>query len=220
MIIAIEGIDGSGKNTQATILAETLSQQGRNVVLMGFPCYSETFFGKEVGNYLNGEFGGLNEVPPKLAAMLYAGDRFEKREYIKKCISEDAIVVIDRYVYSNVAHQSAKIFGAERSALQYWIERLEYDVYGLPKPNLNILLNLDVYNSSKLVMMKSTRDYTEKSKDLHEENSSYLGEVAGVYHDLASNNESWKIVNCLVDGSLRSIKDISDDVLLAAKSIL
>lgn len=219
MIIAIEGIDGSGKNTQATILAKKLSEQGRKVVLMGFPCYSETFFGKEVGHYLNGDFGGLNDISPKLTSMLYAGDRFEKREHILNYINDGYIVVIDRYVYSNVAHQSAKVFGEERIELQKWIEALEYDVYRLPKPDVNILLSLDVSSSSKLVMMKSTRDYTEKRKDLHEENSSYLSEVSYVYHELARNNDQWEVINCLKNNNLRSVDDISNDIIKVANKL-
>lgn len=220
MIIAIEGIDGSGKNTQAKILAEKLSKQGNAVVLMGFPCYSETFFGHEVGCYLNGDFGGLNEVSPKLASMLYAGDRFEKKNYILNSLENGAIVIIDRYVSSNVAHQSAKVFGLDRIKLQNWIEELEYSVYGLPRPNINILLNLDADNSSKLVLMKSARDYTEKSKDLHEENSLYLEEVANVYHTLALDSDNWTIVECLDSKGLRSINDISDDVFVAVSKVL
>lgn len=80
MIIAIEGIDGSGKNTQAKILAQRLSIHGKAVKLMGFPCYADTLFGKEIGSYLNGEFGSITDVSPKLASMLYAGDRFEKKQ--------------------------------------------------------------------------------------------------------------------------------------------
>ncbi|SDI00840.1 dTMP kinase [Vibrio xiamenensis] len=213
MIIAIEGIDGSGKNTQANLLAKKLSEIGHDVVLLGFPCYSETFFGKEVGHYLNGEFGGLDEVPPKLASMLYAGDRFEKRDDILKALNSGSVIIIDRYVSSNIAHQSAKLVGAERVKLQHWIEKLEYDVYGLPKANINILLNLDAVNSSKLVQLKDTRDYTAKSHDLHEENSSYLEEVAAVYYSIAKNADDWKIINCLEGNSLRSIDDISNDVL-------
>jgi dTMP kinase len=72
-IIAVEGIDGSGKNTQSRLLVENLKKQGFEVEFLGFPCYSETFFGKEIGAYLNGDFGGLDDVHPKLASMLYAG---------------------------------------------------------------------------------------------------------------------------------------------------
>jgi dTMP kinase len=212
MIIAIEGIDGSGKNTQSLILAKRLSQQGKKVVMMGFPCYSETFFGKEVGNYLNGAFGGLNVVSPKLASMLYAGDRFEKKAEIINAIESGSIVIIDRYVSSNIAHQSAKVSGVERVNLQSWIETLEYEIYGLPRPTLNILLNLDALNSSRLVLKKSARDYTSKSKDLHEEDSTYLEEVANVYNALATNEDRWKIINCLEGMSLRDIDEISDEL--------
>ncbi|MGI2047906.1 dTMP kinase [Shewanella sp. 08P_2] len=220
MIIAIEGIDGSGKNTQTTLLVKKLSEQGMKVVMLGFPCYSETFFGKEVGYYLNGHFGGLDDVSPKLASMLYAGDRFEKKSEIKEALDNGAIVIIDRYVSSNIAHQSAKVTGLERVELQSWIETLEYDVYGLPRPNLNILLDLDVSSSSKLVLMKDARDYTIKSKDLHEENSGYLEEVASVYRSLAAGSADWEVVNCLDGNTLRTIDEISCEVMAAVNKIL
>ncbi|MBH0087662.1 hypothetical protein [Pseudoalteromonas sp. NSLLW218] len=220
MIIAIEGIDGSGKNTQAKLLADRLSKSGIDVTLMGFPCYSETFFGKEVGCYLNGEFGGLDVVPPKLASMLYAGDRFEKKASILEASSAGKVVIIDRYVSSNIAHQSAKISGSERLELQLWIENLEYNVYGLPKADINILLNLDAASSSKLVLLKNTRDYTDKAKDLHEEDSSYLEKVATVYNSLASNSKNWKIINCLKGGSIKSIEDISEEVYKSIHNLI
>lgn len=212
MIIAIEGIDGSGKNTQARILAERLADHGLNVQLMGFPCYSETFFGKEIGNYLNGKFGGIDDVAPKLASMLYAGDRFEKKNEILDALNNNMILVIDRYVSSNIAHQSAKVFGTERLELQKWIETLEYDIYSLPKPDINVLLNLDVSISSKLVSLKNAREYTSKKHDLHEENFAYLSEVAKVYSSLASQANKWEIVNCVEKGKLKSIEIISDEI--------
>ncbi|EGQ7918622.1 dTMP kinase [Vibrio parahaemolyticus] len=216
MIIAIEGIDGSGKNTQASLLARNLSERGYNVVLMGFPCYSETFFGKEVGHYLNGNFGGLNEVDPKLASILYAGDRYEKKSDILQALRNGSVVIIDRYVSSNVAHQSAKVSDETQEELQRWIEKLEYDVFGLPRATINILLNLDASHSAELVQKKNTRDYTTKSHDLHEEDSSYLEKVAKVYYSLARNSNNWTLVDCLDNNILRTIDDISEDVLAAA----
>ncbi|MGF1691144.1 dTMP kinase [Photobacterium kagoshimensis] len=220
MIIAIEGIDGSGKNTQANLLLNKLEEQGKKVILLGFPCYSETFFGKEVGCYLNGEFGGLDVVSPKLASMLYAGDRYEKKSSIINALNDGCIIIIDRYVSSNIAHQSAKLVGNERSELQRWIEKLEYEVYGLPKADLNILLNLDADHSSKLVLKKDARDYTDKSKDLHEEDSTYLEKVANVYQDIASKSGKWTIIDCLNDNKLKSIEDISNEVFGAVSLLL
>lgn len=220
MIIAFEGIDGSGKNTQAKILAERLSLHGKAVKLMGFPCYSDTLFGKEIGNYLNGEFGGINEVSPKLASMLYAGDRFEKKTEIIDALNNNIILIIDRYVSSNIAHQSAKVFNEQRNELQKWIESLEYGVYSLPKPDINILLNMDASTSSQLVSLKNTREYTIKKHDLHEENSEYLSEVANVYRALSENNDCWKVINCIEGGLLKSIDSISEEIYVTVEKYI
>ncbi|EPQ6905734.1 dTMP kinase [Citrobacter freundii] len=220
MIIAIEGIDGSGKNTQAKILAQRLSIHGKAVKLMGFPCYADTLFGKEIGSYLNGEFGSITDVSPKLASMLYAGDRFEKKAEINEALNSGMILIIDRYVSSNIAHQSAKVFNEQRIELQRWIESLEYGVYSLPKPDINILLNLDASTSSQLVSMKNTREYTSKKHDLHEENSEYLSEVAKVYRSLSENNDEWIVINCIESGVLKSIDSISDEIYSTIKQYI
>lgn len=128
-IIAIEGIDGSGKNTQAKLLVDNLRKQGFDVEFMSFPCYEETMFGKEIGAYLNGDFGSLDEVHPKLAALLYAGDRLEKKAFIKETIEQGKILVIDRYVSSNIAHQGSKVSaGADRENFCQWLSHLEHTV--------------------------------------------------------------------------------------------
>src|SRR5580704_15426600 len=116
-LIAIEGIDGSGKGTQSRILVERLRQSGRKVELISFPRYEETFFGRLIGSFLNGQFGTLDQVHPVLVSLLFAGDRFESRPKLEKALATCDVVVLDRYVASNVAHQGAKILGADRETL-------------------------------------------------------------------------------------------------------
>lgn len=220
MIIAIEGIDGSGKNTQTEILLSKLRNEGFDASKMGFPCYDSTFFGQEVANYLNGKFGSLSEVPAKFSSLLYAGDRFEKRHEIIEKSSGDKILVIDRYVASNIAHQTAKLYNEERVILKEWIQHLEYEVYCLPQPDICILLDLDVSTSSKLVLKKETRNYTNKNKDLHEEDDSYLSKVALVYKELAMESNYWNTIECLDKGALRSIEDISEEIYKTVISLI
>lgn len=212
MIIALEGIDGSGKNTQSKILAQRLSDKGYKVFEIGFPCYGGTFFGQEVGAYLNGDFGNLNEVAPKFSALLYAGDRFEMKKIILQAIKENDYIIIDRYVWSNVAHQSAKFTGNARFELQKWIIKLEFDIFELPQPDLNILLHTNSALSQKLVELKQQREYTSKTHDLHENDSSYLDAVSEVYLMIAQNNPSWSIINCTNNDILNSIDSISDEI--------
>ncbi len=214
-IIAVEGIDGSGKNTQSRLLVENLKKQGFEVEFLGFPCYSETFFGKEIGAYLNGDFGGLDDVHPKLASMLYAGDRLEKKPFIEQTIAAGKVLVIDRYVSSNIAHQGAKLAGDERAALCDWLKALEHEVYGLPKPTLNILLSMDVTSSTSLVLKKDARDYTDKKQDLHEADTSYMNKVAGVYEKL-SQGDDWYRVECIENEAIRSVESIADEILKQA----
>ena len=213
-LIVFEGIDGSGKGTQSKKLHKKLTELGRKVVLFEFPFYSETFFGKEVGRYLNGEFGLLNEIHPKLAAMLYAGDRYEKRNEIIKKLEDGYLVICDRYIQSNIAHQTAKFADVtKRNELRSWIEQLEYDVYGLPKPDIIFFMNMNPNLSDSLVLKKQTRDYTNKKKDLHESDTSYLGSVFNIFNALATENR-WVGIACQdKDGRLRSMEDIHHDIL-------
>src|SRR5579872_3745025 len=111
MLIDIEGIDGSGKGTQARLLTDRLLASGVSATLVSFPRYDATLFGKAVGEFLNGEFGSLDTVHPFLVSLLFAGDRFESKAYLLEAMRTSQIVVLDRYVPSNVAHQAAKLDG-------------------------------------------------------------------------------------------------------------
>lgn len=210
-LIVFEGIDGSGKETQANELARYISELGKKVEKIHFPLYSETFFGREVGHYLNGEFGNLETVHPKLAAMLYAGDRFEKRQFMYSRLTAGFYLICDRYVPSNIAHHSVKLPIADQHQFSEWIEKLEYDVYKIPKPDIIVFLDMPPINAQMLVLGKGIRDYTTKKLDLHEENKDYLTRVYHKFSELCDNN-GWIRIKCHNGENVRNIDDIAKDI--------
>jgi len=218
-LIAIEGIDGSGKGTQATRLRDSLLSQGRSAALISFPRYGETFFGARIGDFLNGRFGGLAEVDPFLAATLFAGDRFESRAMLLDALALHDVVILDRYVASNVAHQAAKRTGEERRRLTEWILKLEYDVYGLPRADRTLLLDLPAEQAQQLIARKNARSYTEKAADLQEADAAYLETVREAYCELARTDPSWSVVSVFED-RLRSLDDVADEVLRVVQNSL
>ncbi|WP_145170174.1 thymidylate kinase [Gimesia aquarii] len=220
LLIAIEGIDGSGKGTQAERLLAKLKQEGIAASLVGFPRYDQTLFGKSIGDFLNGRFGQLDEVNPFLASLLYAGDRFESRDHILKMIESTQVVIFDRYIPSNIAHQGAKLSGKERSEFIQWIEQIEYQIFGLPRLDLAILLDLPADYAQKLVAEKQARSYTEKIADLQEADQSYLANVRQVYLHLAEVNQHWRKINSLNEDQLRSIDEIGDEIWSHVTSLL
>src|SRR5947209_17712563 len=121
-VIAIEGIDGSGKRTQLDLLHNVIRASGVRVYSTGFPQY-DSWFGKMVGQFLNGDFGALESVDPHFTALLYAGDRFEAKPKLEAALNNGQIVLADRYVVSNLAHQTARVPPAQRSAFLDRIER-------------------------------------------------------------------------------------------------
>jgi len=215
-IIAIEGIDGSGKGTQSKLLEKHFKNHGFDVKLFSFPRYSETFFGKEVGNYLNGCYGSINQVNPKLAAMLYAGDRYETKNQILDFLRKGYILIFDRYVSSNVAHHVAKLPEEERPSFIKWIYDLEYTVYELPKPDLEIFLNIPFDYSREMVANKSHRKYTNNLHDIHEKDEQYLRKVSEVYFQISKKN-NWVQINCFNEKTFRDKEDILKEIICHLK---
>jgi len=166
-LIAVEGIDGSGKRTQVEILTLTLKARGHSVYSTGFPQY-DSWFGKMVGKFLNGDLGPLDRVDPHFSAMLYAGDRFETKYKLEAALDSGQIVLVDRYIASNLAHQTARVPPAQRSEFLQWIEHLEYEIYGLPRENLIVYLRVPPQEAQRLVALKSARSYTSAQRDLQE----------------------------------------------------
>ncbi len=211
-LVALEGIDGSGKGTQAEALQRMFLSEGRTVERLGFPRYEETFFGQRIGDFLNGRFGSLNEVPPFFASLLYAGDRLESKAVLDEALQNHEIVILDRYVPSNIAHQAAKLTGQERDELIQWIEYVEYDLYRLPRPDRVILFDLPETVSRQLVARKAARGYTDQEADLQEADSGYQAAVRALYLEQAAAQASWYTVSVCQAGEPRPVDEIAREV--------
>lgn len=219
-LIAIEGIDGSGKRTQVKLLAKALAAKGHSVFPTAFPQY-DSWFGKMVGQFLNGDLGSLEAVDPHFTALLYAGDRFEAKPRLTAALNEGKIVLADRYIGSNLAHQTARVPATARSAFIAWIEHLEYGIYDLPREALVLYLRVPPRAAQELVTRKSVRSYTKEKKDLQEASLKHL-EAASAIYDQLSRRPNWATIQCFDEkrGAMRSPKSISTDILAAVLPVL
>ncbi|HXM96032.1 MAG TPA: thymidylate kinase [Candidatus Dormibacteraeota bacterium] len=219
-LIAIEGIDGSGKRTQVELLQRALAERGHSVYVTGFPQY-DSWFGKMVGQFLNGELGTLESVDPHFTAMLYAGDRLEAKAKLEEALANGQIVLADRYIASNLAHQTARVPAAKRSAFTAWIEHLEYTIYGLPRESLTLYLRVPLREAQALIARKSARSYTSSKRDLQEASLQHLEDAAKIY-DLLARRPQWATIECFdADRNrLHPREAIAQKVLAAVEPLL
>jgi dTMP kinase len=219
-LIAVEGIDGSGKRTQVELLTLTLKARGHSVYSTGFPQY-DSWFGKMVGKFLNGDLGPLESVDPHFSAMLYAGDRFEAKYKLEAALDSGQIVLVDRYIASNLAHQTARVPPAQRSKFLQWIEHLEYEIYGLPRENLILYLRVPPREAQRLVALKSARSYTSAQRDLLEASLRHLEDAAEMYDSL-SRITPWATIQCFdaAQNAIREPEEIAIDVLASIEGVL
>jgi len=219
-LIAIEGIDGSGKRTQVELLTLTLKARGHSLYSTAFPQY-DSWFGKMVGKFLNGDLGPLESVDPHFSAMLYAGDRFEAKFKLEAALDSGQILLVDRYIASNLAHQTARVPPAKRSEFLQWIEHLEYEIYGLPRENLILYLRVPPREAQRLVALKSARSYTSAQRDLQEASLRHLEDAAEMYDSL-SRSIPWATIQCFdaTRDTMREPEDIAIEVLAAVEGVL
>lgn len=221
-LIAFEGIDGSGKRTQMGLLHDLLAAGGggHSVYSTGFPQY-DSWFGKMVGQFLNGDFGPLESVDPHFTALLYAGDRFEAKPKLEAALNNGQIVLVDRYIGSNLAHQTARVPPDKQPDFRRWIEHLEYVIYGLPREDRIIYLRVPPREAQALVAKKSKRDYTSSKRDIQEASLKHLELAAGIY-DLLARDSPWVTIECYdtARGAMRTPKDIAQDVLAAVNAVI
>ena len=210
--IVIEGTDGSGKATQVAMLVESLKKHKFAVEVADFPQY-DNFSGAFVAKYLRGEYGTANEVGPYRASIFYAVDRYDKSFDIKRWLSEDKLVVSNRYVSANMGHQTGKIKGKKkRDEFLNWLDNLEYKIFNIPRPDVMILLYMPPEVGQKLVDQKAKRDYTKgKKRDIHEADLEHLKNASEAYLYVAK-KYGWKVINCVGGGKLLSREEIHQKI--------
>lgn len=220
-LIVVEGVDSSGKATQSAILKENLLKLGKKVESIEFPNY-ESESSAVVKMYLGGEFGDdPNAVSPYAASMFFAVDRMATVNVTKKEIFTNGnIVVADRYTTSNMVHQASKIDDADKkSEFLDWLYDMEYEKLSLPKPDMVIFLDMPVENARELMAKRANKIDNSQVKDIHERNADYLQKS----YDNAvfvANKYEWTTVHCAKDGKVRSIEEISEEILAKVKEIL
>lgn len=201
MLIALEGIDGSGKATQAERLVTRLNDSiAQWVELFSFPQYDKNTFGSYVKMYLSGRFGGLEDNHPFLTSLLYSLDRFESKGALITA-RDEGVCVCDRYVASNIAHQCAKIPDGDWQSIACKIVDTEHSILGLPKPDLTIYLDITAEESFRRTHAR------DDDPDLHQDNIDYMRSVRERYLELAR-SPGWHVVEC----ADRTVDDIHNEI--------
>lgn len=213
--IAIEGGDGSGKGTHSELLLQYFIQLGYDASKISFPRYgSDSAF--YVEKYLNGAYGEADDVPADLGVLPYAIDRYAASTDIRSRLSgEKAVVIADRYMASNLAHQGTKINDAsERGAFYERTKITEYGVLGIPKPDKTIVLVMPTEHMQSNVDKKATRTYTALKRDIHEANADHLEKAKSNFEELCSlYPDEFVAVYCTdTSGAMRSIDDIQAEI--------
>lgn len=219
-LIVIEGTDCSGKETQSTLLIKSLRDSGIQVEHFSFPNYDsptgKIIAGPYLGNSLFGDSWFLNgpvKVDPKVAALYYAADRKYNIHRITWLLEHGIHVILDRYVYSNMAHQGCKISDEiERNNMYEWLESLEFNLLELPRPDIAMFLHMPTDKVATLLQNREILDGNEKD-------ISYLHDAERSYLEL-SKKYNFKIINCSVDDEIRTIENIHEEIINYVKQYL
>ena len=221
--VVIEGLDGAGKSTQINLLQDWLGKKRIEYKYLHFPRTDSQFFGEMIARFLRGEFGDINRVDPYIVALLYAGDRKDAASLILTWIKSGNLVLVDRYVFSNIAFQCAKLLNPEkRELLRKWIIKLEYEYYNIPKPDINLFLDVPFkFTSQRLTSTRkgSERDYLNGKQDIHEANLEFQNRVREVYLQEVESDENIKIINCSKsDNKMLTPEKIFEKILIILKT--
>ena len=227
-LIVIEGTDCSGKETQANLLEEKLNMMGKQTKKLYFPKY-ETATGRIVGacflgqqelcdTYLKNSYGwfeeGSSKVDGMVSSLYYAADRKYNINEINSLLNKGINVILDRYTYSNMAHQGCKL-KTKKERLNFYkkIELLEYDILELPKPDIILFLYVPSNISFEL---KKNR---ETAKDQNESDEEYLKKAEKVYLEL-SKLYNFIEIECTLNDKIKTKEEISNDILTKLLELL
>lgn len=227
-LIAIEGFDGAGKETQTNLLVEHIQQHSKRkqeVSVASFPMYSRPY-GLLVREYLQGGPEGFVDMATALyAAMLYAGDRRDILPMLSFWLEEGRIVIADRYTPSNLAHQAARLEPARRAAFQQKIYRIEHEVMQLPKPDLVLLLTIPVEVSQRRTAAQRNNAPSNAkvhATDIHEQDAEHLAGASAEFMKMATNNlfYNWVVVDCCPNGLELTSDEVHEKVWEVVKPVV
>ncbi|MCI9084905.1 MAG: thymidylate kinase [Clostridia bacterium] len=220
-LIAIDGVDASGKQTQTTLLLSRLEKEGREVKMVSFPAYDKPS-SILVKMYLNGEFGeNPSDVNAYATSTLFAADRFATyRTDWGTDYNRGTIILADRYVSSNLIHQASKINDTdEKEKFLMWLDDLEYGIYNLPRPDVTIFLDMPPEYGAELMSGRLNKSNGDDKKDIHESDFSYL-EKSYENAMFVAKKFNWKRISCIKDGQIRSVDEIHEDIYSIVRELL
>ncbi len=200
MLIVLEGLDGAGKSTQVKRLREYLTQRCGSLEYIHFPRYEAPVYGDLITRFLKGEFGSIEVVHPQLVALLFAEDRHGAAPAMRQALKEGKTVLLDRYVYSNIAYQCAKLKDVqERGKLRDWIFNTEYGNFELPKPDLNLFLDVPIgFVEQSLTHQREGQDrnYLAGAQDIHEASIAFQQAVRDMYVAETARDPKFRRIDC------------------------
>lgn len=220
-----EGLDGSGKSTQAKLLAKALRRKGYKTEKIDFPQYGKKSAGL-IENYLTGMYGSSEEVGPYIGSIFYACDRYDLGFKIKKWLKEGKIIISDRYVVSNVGHQGGKIIHSKKEWEKYveWLYDLEYNIFKIPRPDYTFILKtspeLSMKMSNKITDAKKQKKRAtylgdHKKQDIHEADKNHLANTLKSYMRIAKKfPDEFKVIECLDRKNMLPPNVIADKIIV------
>ncbi len=224
-MIVIDGTDGSGKATQVELLAKRLRNEGRTVKIVDFPEYYKNFFGEFIGHCLSEQYYKFLNVHPKIASVLYAADRWESKNEIENWLKKEYVIIANRYVSSNQIHQGGKIKNAKkRNNFIKWLDKMEYEVFNIPRPDITLYLNLPIEIVLKLLKdrdsSKMKRAYLKKKKDVHEKDVNFLVNSRKSALKLVKEIPNFVKVECSEKGKILSREQVHEMIYEKVKKVL
>jgi len=217
-LIVVEGLDGAGKSTQIDLLTNYLKSKSIPCHFLHFPRVDAPFFGELIARFLRGDLGSIDKVDPYVVALLYASDRMDAAPLLRQWLAGNHVVLLDRYVYSNVAFQCAKLNNTDEvKRLRDWILQLEFDYYAIPRPDLNIFLNVPFYFTRQRLTEQRTGDsrhYLQGKDDIHEKDLSFQEKVRNIYLEQQQFDTNFVVLDC-TDANGQMLKpDVISEMIL------
>jgi dTMP kinase len=218
VLIVIDGTDGSGKATQTKLLVEKVSKT-RKTQTTDFPRYGTNLLGKLIRECLDGLHGNFIAIDPKIVSVLYAVDRFETLPIIIKWLKDGCVVILDRFVSANQIHQGGKIRDPKaREEFLSWLDKLEFGILGLPRPDIIIYLHVPVEVSVELARKRAVAK--GQAPDEAERDTRHQAESQESALSIIKRSNNWVRIDCAPQGAILSIETIHEEIFKAIKHLV